>query len=146
MGRFGRRSYFATISLLRSPGQIQHSSNGVAARPEAAFAVCAKFQMGRVLCPSVSNREFRLEQPGAYVIRQYVPLLLFVMRILFNSPPTAEFDLSDNPSVAVQPGSEEQLKAVFNPFVTNLDSSDLTQRSEAATAIITLAPPSSEMF
>jgi HEAT repeat protein len=63
---------------------------------------------------------------------------------LFNSPPTAQFALSDNLSVAVQPGSEEQLKAVFKPFVTNLDSSDLTQRSEAAAAIITLAPPSLE--
>ena len=89
------------------------------------------------------NREFRLEQPGAYVIRIRTTLTIRDEN-LFNSPPTAEFDLSDNLSVAVQPGSEEQLKAVFNPFVTNLDSSDLTQRSEAATAIITLAPPSLE--
>ena len=89
------------------------------------------------------NREFRLEQSGVYLIRVRTTLTIRNEN-LFNSPPTTQFDVSDNLSARVQPGSEDQLKAVFKPFVTNLDSSDLAQRSEAATAILVSAPPSLE--
>jgi HEAT repeat protein len=85
------------------------------------------------------NWQFRL-QPGVYAIRAHTAIVVHAQN-LFDSPQIAEFDVTDNLTIKVQRGKENQLKAAFQPFVEELDSPDLMKRSEAAGAITALAPP-----
>jgi hypothetical protein len=85
------------------------------------------------------NGQFRLEA-GTYAIRAQTTIVLHPQD-LWDSPQIAQFDIADTLTVKVQRGNETQLKAVFQPFVTELDSPDLMKRSEAAGAITALAPP-----
>jgi hypothetical protein len=87
----------------------------------------------------LTNWQFRL-QPGVYAIRAYTAVAVHAQN-LFDSPQIAEFDVADTLTVKVQRGPESHLRAAFQPFVAELDSPDLMKRSEAAGAIIALAPP-----
>jgi hypothetical protein len=86
------------------------------------------------------NREFRLQHPGAYVIRARTTVTVRSQN-LFSSPSLDEIKVSDNLKIDVQLGVESQLQAAFRPIVEELASTDLTRRGEAAAAIIETAPP-----
>jgi hypothetical protein len=85
------------------------------------------------------HSQFRL-QPGTFAIRASTAIVVYGQN-LFDSPQIAQFDVTDNLTVKVRRGNENQLKAAFQPFVEELDSPDLIKRSEAAVAITALAPP-----
>jgi len=86
------------------------------------------------------NREFRLQRPGAYVVRVHTAITVRSQN-LFTSPPLDEFKVSDNLTIEVQLGVEGQLQDAFQPIVKELARTDLKRRGEAAGAIIETAPP-----
>jgi hypothetical protein len=85
------------------------------------------------------NSQFRL-QPGIHTIRADTAIVGYGQN-LFDSPPIAQLNATDTLTIKVQRGNESQLKAAFRPFVEDLDSPDMTKRSQAASAVIGLAPP-----
>jgi len=85
------------------------------------------------------NWQFRL-QPGAYAIRAHTTIVVYDQD-RFDSPQIAQFDVSDTLTVKVQRSSVNQLKAVFQPIVAELDSPDPLRQWQAAGAIMALAPP-----
>jgi hypothetical protein len=86
------------------------------------------------------NREFRLQRPGAYVVRAHTTVTVRNLG-LFSSPSLDEIKVSGNLNIEVQAGIVEQLQAAFQPIVKELSSTDLIRRGEAAAAIIETAPP-----
>jgi HEAT repeats len=60
---------------------------------------------------------------------------------LFDSSQIAQFDVTESLPINVQGSSENQLQAVFQPYVEELHSPDLLKRGEAANAITVLAAP-----
>lgn len=85
------------------------------------------------------NSQFRLP-PGAYTIRAYTTVVVHAQD-LFDSPQIAQFDVTDSLAINVQPGSENQLQAAFQPYVEELNNPDPLKRGEAANAITKLAAP-----
>jgi hypothetical protein len=86
------------------------------------------------------NREFRLQRAGTYVIR---PQTIITVRSqdLTSAPQLDKFSVSDNLTIDLQAGVQDQLRAAFQPIVKELSSPDLIRRGEAAAAIIETAPP-----
>jgi HEAT repeat protein len=85
------------------------------------------------------NSQFRL-QPGVYDIRAHTTIVVHAQN-LYDSPQIAQFDATDDLTVKVQRGNEDQIKAAFQPLVEELDSPDPMKQREAAVAITALAPP-----
>jgi HEAT repeat protein len=86
------------------------------------------------------NRQFRLQQAHAYTVHAHTAIAVH-NQDLFDSPQVEQFDVSDTLTFEVQPGSENQLKGAFQPYVKELESPNLATRAEAAGAILELAPP-----
>lgn len=85
------------------------------------------------------NSQFRLHS-GVYTIRAHTTIVVHAQD-LFDSPQVAQFDVTESLAINVQSGSENQLQAVFQPYVEELNSPDLLKRGEAANAITGLAAP-----
>jgi HEAT repeat protein len=94
----------------------------------------------RISVRRLVNEEFRLQRPGAYAVQAHTTISVRA-HDLWDSAPIEQMTLSDAMNIGVQQGDEEQLKAVFQPIVAELDSPDLVRRGEAAEAVTELAPP-----
>jgi hypothetical protein len=86
------------------------------------------------------NAEFRFNEDGIYTLHARTAIGVHNQN-LFSSPEIDRLEVSDTVKIKLHRSSENQLKAAFQPYVEELHSPELEERSEAAGAITALAPP-----
>jgi hypothetical protein len=86
------------------------------------------------------NWEFSFHQPGTYTLHTRTAIVTH-NQDGSSSPEIDRLEVSDTLKVNLYRSSESQLKAAFQPYVRELHSPELEERSEAAGAITALAPP-----
>jgi hypothetical protein len=86
------------------------------------------------------NAEFSFNEDGIYTLHARTAIGVHNQN-LFSSPEIDRLEVSDTLKINLHRSSENQLKAAFQPYVEELHSPELEERSEAAGAITALAPP-----
>jgi HEAT repeats len=86
------------------------------------------------------NAEFSFNEDGIYTLHARTAISVRNQN-LSSSPEIGRLEVSDTLKVNLHRSSESQLKAAFQPYVEELHSPELEERSEGAGAITALAPP-----
>lgn len=95
---------------------------------------------GNVARRQLLNAEFSFNEDGIYTLHARTAISVYNQN-LFSSPEIDRLEVSDTLKVNLHRSSESQLRAAFQPYVEELHSPELEERSEAAGAITALAPP-----
>ena len=95
---------------------------------------------GNVARRQLLNAEFSFNEDGIYTLHARTAISVHNQN-LFSSPEIDTLEISDTLKVNLHRSSESQLRAAFQPYVEELHSPELEERSEAAGAITALAPP-----
>jgi hypothetical protein len=94
---------------------------------------------GNIARRQLLNGEFSFNEPGTYTLHARTAIAVHDQNS-FGSPEIDTLGVSDTLKVNLHRSNESQLKAAFQYYVEELNSSDLGMRNEAASAITTLAP------
>lgn len=95
---------------------------------------------GNIARRQLLNAEFSFNKDGIYTLHARTAIGVHNQN-LFSSPEIDRLEVSDTLKINLHRSSENQLKAAFQPYVEELHSPELEERSEAAGAITALAPP-----
>jgi HEAT repeat protein len=85
------------------------------------------------------NREYRFRLMGSYAIHASATVMVRDQD-LWDSPVIDQVEADDTISIKMRRGSENQLRAAFQPFATEIDSPDTVRQNDAVSAITELAP------
>jgi HEAT repeats len=94
---------------------------------------------GNIARRQLLNVEFSFNKDGIYTLHARTTIGVHNQN-RFSSPEIDRLGVSDTLKVNLKRSSESQLKAAFQPYVEELNNHDPEIRSEAASAITTLAP------
>jgi hypothetical protein len=94
---------------------------------------------GNIARRQLLNAEFSFKEDGIYTLHARTAISVYNQN-LSSAPEIGRLEVSDTVKVTLHRSSEIQLKAAFQPYVEELHSPELEERSEAAGAITALAP------
>lgn len=94
---------------------------------------------GSIARRQLLNWQFSFHEPGTYTLHASTAIVVH-NQDLFDSPEIEKLEVSDTLEANLQRSNESQLKLAFQPYVEELNSPEPEKRSEAAGAIVALAP------